>query len=104
MKNIIYIDTSNNKDIVVALRIDEKEYRLSQAVDARRAQIVLPLLEKLLGEHNLSLKDITGIEVNKGPGSFTGLRVGVTIANTLSYLLHVPVNGGEVGKFVEPTY
>ena len=45
---------------------------------------------------------LTGIEVFKGPGSFTGLRVGVAIANALGAAMDIPVNGKK--QLVEPTY
>jgi len=104
MKVKLLIDTSDNKLIKVGLIIDGKEHLVQQEVDARRAQVVLPLVEQLLKEHKLELKDVTGIEVNVGPGSFTGLRVGVAIANTLGFLLKIPINGKKVGEFVEPVY
>lgn len=102
--NVLLIDTSNNKEVKVGLKIDGKEHILQQQLDHRKAQVVLPLIEQLLKEHSLSLKDVTAIQVNEGPGSFTGLRVGVAIANTLGYLLNIPINGKKVGEFVEPTY
>lgn len=101
---ILTIDTSNNKKIKIGLKIDSKKYLIEQAIDSRRAQVTLPLIDKLIKEHNLTLKDLTGIEVNQGPGSFTGLRVGITIANTLGYLLQIPVNGKKTGEMVEPVY
>jgi tRNA threonylcarbamoyl adenosine modification protein YeaZ len=101
IKNILFIDTSNNKEIKVGLVIDGKDHIVSQPVDSRRAQVVLPLIERLLAEHKLTQKDLTAIEVNPGPGSFTGLRVGLAIANTLGFLLNIPVNGK---KMVEPEY
>jgi tRNA threonylcarbamoyladenosine biosynthesis protein TsaB len=54
-------------------------------------------LKGLLGGQNKSLKDISGIVVFKGPGSFTGLRIGMSVANALAYSLGVPVAaaGGE---------
>lgn len=104
MKNIIIIDTSNNKEVKVGLEIEGEKYLIEQAIDHRKAQAVLPLVEKLLSEHNLILKDITAITVNPGPGSFTGVRVGVAIANTLGFLLNIPVNGLKDGEFVEPVY
>lgn len=100
-KVILFIDTSNNKEVKVGLEINGEKFLIEQAIDHRKAQAVLPLVEKLLQEHSLSLQDITAIEVNPGPGSFTGVRVGVTIANTLGFLLKIPVNGKEV---VEPVY
>ncbi len=98
------IDTSNNKEVVVGFKIDDKEYVQKQALDTRKSQLVLPMIEKILKQHELRLKDITAIEVNPGPGSFTGLRVGITIANTLGFLLKVPVNGKKVGEMVEAVY
>ncbi len=103
MNNILYIDTSDNKEIKVKLSIDDKEYSLSKEFD-RKTQVVLPLIEQILKENGLVLKDVTEVKVNCGPGSFTGLRVGVAVANTLGYLLEIPINGKEVGEMVEPTY
>ncbi len=104
MKTILFIDTSNNKEVKVGLEINGEKFMIDQAIDHRKAQAVLPLAEKLIAEHNLTLKDITEISVNLGPGSFTGLRVGVAIANTLGFLLQIPVNQKPVGEAVEPVY
>ncbi len=105
MKEIIlFIDTSNNKEVKVGLEINGEKYFVEQAIDHRKAQAVLPIIEKLLQEQNLHMEDITAIEVHPGPGSFTGVRVGVTIANTLGFLLKVPVNQKPVGEAVEPVY
>ncbi|HSX08938.1 MAG TPA: tRNA (adenosine(37)-N6)-threonylcarbamoyltransferase complex dimerization subunit type 1 TsaB [Candidatus Saccharimonadales bacterium] len=105
MKNIVLlIDTTNNKEMTVGLKIDEKEIIKKRSLDRRKAQVVLPLLEELLKEKELELKDLTAIEVNPGPGSFTGIRVGLTIANTLGYLLHIPVNGEKVGEVATAHY
>ena len=105
MKRItIAIDTSNNKEVLVHLKIDGKTFEKRQVPDHRKAQLVLPFVEDLLKEHTLQLSDLTGIEVNQGPGSFTGLRVGITIANTLGFLLNIPVNGKKAGEQVEALY
>jgi tRNA threonylcarbamoyladenosine biosynthesis protein TsaB len=104
MNVTVFIDTSDNKEIKVGITIDDKEYLLQKPLDKQKAQVVLPLLEQLLQGHDLTVKDITAITVNQGPGSFTGLRVGVAIANTLGFLLHIPVNGQPVGEMIEPVY
>ena len=103
MSNILFIDTSDNKEIRVKLSINDKEYSLSKEFD-RKKQVVLPLIEQILRENDLVLKDTNEVKVNCGPGSFTGLRVGVAIANTLGFLLKIPINGKEVGEIVEPVY
>lgn len=104
MKNIIAIDTSDNKVIKVSIKIGEKEARIEQPLDHRKAQAVLPVIDDLLQKHHITLQDISEVEVNLGPGSFTGLRVGVAIANTLGTLLGIPVNGMKVGEMVTPIY
>lgn len=100
----IYLDTSSNQEITVALKINGKVYFRKEKLGKQKAQVVLPLIDQLLKKHKFLLADMASIEVHAGPGSFTGLRVGVSIANALSYALHIPVNKGRVGTFVDPRY
>lgn len=48
-------------------------------------------LDKLLNKSSKSLKDIEGIVCFKGPGSFTGLRIGLSAGNALAYGLNIPI-------------
>ena len=50
-------------------------------------------IKELLSSINKELKDIEGLVIYKGPGSFTGLRIVVTVANTLAYALEIPIVG-----------
>lgn len=102
--NILFIDTSSNQEVSVGLQIEKKRYFLKDRVGRQKAQEVLPMIDRLLNEHNLLLKDIKEINAVSGPGSFTGLRVGISIANTLGFLLSIPVNGMPVGKYITPVY
>ncbi|MBI4235102.1 tRNA (adenosine(37)-N6)-threonylcarbamoyltransferase complex dimerization subunit type 1 TsaB [Candidatus Peregrinibacteria bacterium] len=52
------------------------------------AEKIMPLLMELSRKNKIKLSDIKKVYVIKGPGSFTGLRVGVTVANTIAYLNH----------------
>lgn len=52
---------------------------------------LLNTIDDMLREQQCALKDIEGIVCFAGPGSFTGLRIGLTVANTLAYSLGVPV-------------
>lgn len=104
MKNILLIDTSSNKIIRVGIKINKKEDFIQQEIGLQKAQVVLPLIDQLLKKHNLTLQDIRAIEINTGPGSFTGLRVGIAIANALAFSLNIPVNNKPVGSFVQPQY
>lgn len=48
-------------------------------------------IAELLRSQQRSLTDLQGIVIFKGPGSFTGLRIGMTVANTLAYSLGIPI-------------
>jgi tRNA threonylcarbamoyladenosine biosynthesis protein TsaB len=104
MKIILFIDTTSSQVIKVGLNKNGKEFIIEQQLDKQKAQVVLPLIDRLLKKHNLTLKDIEAIHINPGPGSFTGVRVGLTIANMLAFLLKISVNGKPAGDFVEPIY
>ena len=106
MKNevILYIDTANNTEIEIGLEMDGKKDTIRQPLDTKKAQVALPLIEKLLHKHKLTPSDITRIRVETGPGSFVGLRVGVSIANYFAQIFNVPINHLPVGQIVEPTY
>lgn len=100
----IFINTASNKEIIVELEINGNKFGKKQKIGREKAQVVLPTIERLLMKHKVALKDIDEIRVNTGPGSFTGLRVGISIANALSYALNIPVNNKKIGELVEPTY
>ena len=105
MGNILLIDTSSNKKISVGLRLENKKtFSVENDATVLKSQILLILIDKLLSEHNLKISDINEIKVNLGPGSFTGLRVGIAVANTLGFTLKIPINGKKLGELVEPLY
>lgn len=102
--SILFIDTAENTKVTVGLIGDGTRYEMTQEASGRRDQAVLPLVRAILNEQKLGLHDLTGIHVNNGPGSFTGVRVGVAIANTLGVVLGIPINNLPVGEVVEPRY
>lgn len=54
---------------------------------------LLGYLEAELARHEKTWQDITGLGIYRGPGSFTGLRIGITVLNTLAQSLDVPIIG-----------
>lgn len=100
----LLIDTTNNQQVIVSLDRDGAIDTLKETMDRRKTQPVLSMVDALLRKHSLGLTDIAKIEVNLGPGSFTGIRVGISIANALGFLLNIPINGLPVGKTVIPVY
>jgi len=55
------------------------------------SEFLIPKLEQILNELSLSIEELEGVIVNRGPGSYTGIRVGVTVAKTLAYSLNIPI-------------
>lgn len=90
----LFIDSSNREKIIVG--VGDERYEKEATKD--KSQQLLPFIEETLNKKHLSFKDISEIEVFPGPGSFTGLRVGVSVANALGYALGIKVNGKEVGR------
>jgi tRNA threonylcarbamoyladenosine biosynthesis protein TsaB len=70
----------------------ELEYIIWQAHRQLSSTIHIKLAG-LLNKNKLVLADLGGIVVFQGPGSFTGLRIGISLANALAYSLNVPIIG-----------
>jgi tRNA threonylcarbamoyladenosine biosynthesis protein TsaB len=56
---------------------------------------ILPKIEELLKRNRLAFQDIQGVVAFRGPGSFTGLRIGLSVANAFAYGLNVPLAGSD---------
>lgn len=61
--------------------------------DRELARLLLAQIEELLGRSEQGFDALTGIIIFRGPGSFTGLRIGATVGNSLAYSLGIPVVG-----------
>jgi tRNA threonylcarbamoyladenosine biosynthesis protein TsaB len=92
MKKILSINTGDQDKAEVTLRIGKSKFS-KKAKRKLRSQVVLTLIDKLLRENNIKISEISEIEVYEGPGSFTGLRVGIAIANTIAQALDIKING-----------
>lgn len=75
----------------VALYLDGEVFETVINTDLRHAESVLPAAEALLSVHNLSTADMDAFTADVGPGSFTGVRIGVCMANALGAAHQKPV-------------
>ncbi len=96
----LFIDTTDSQKTIVGLGEKQQEFKTKK----HKSQRLLELIDQILKKQKKTLEDITEIKVNLGPGSFTGLRVGIAVANALGWALKVPINGKKVGQLVEPKY
>ncbi|MEW4486806.1 tRNA (adenosine(37)-N6)-threonylcarbamoyltransferase complex dimerization subunit type 1 TsaB [Thalassoglobus sp. JC818] len=91
---VLGIETSGRSGSISLLRDGNLLGECELAATGRRhARTLIPEIGQLVSDHSLSINQIDGVAVSLGPGSFTGLRVGVVCAKTLAYSLKIPVVG-----------
>jgi tRNA threonylcarbamoyladenosine biosynthesis protein TsaB len=91
---VLSIDTSHKNGSVSLARGDKDEFKLiaTALVDGGTfsAQLV-PVISKLLSDHGFTKRDLQGIAAAVGPGSFTGLRIGLSAVKGLAEVLNIPI-------------
>ncbi len=87
----LIIDTAT-KYIYLSLVIDGKELTSVYEEGVNNHSVtIIPYLEQILSKANLGLKDIDRVIIGIGPGSYTGVRIGVTVAKMIGYLNNIKV-------------
>lgn len=87
----ILIDTSNT-DLAVGLAKDGHVFDFVRyEAWQRQSEFLVVELDKLLKKHSLTRKDISNVVVSKGPGSYTGVRIGLTVAKVMAISLKIPL-------------
>jgi tRNA threonylcarbamoyl adenosine modification protein YeaZ len=90
---ILYINTSIREFLEFALVNKGEVFLLKRKVGIRQSEKALSLLDAFLKKNKFQLTALKKIVVNRGPGSFTAVRLGIVLANTLSFGLKIPVVG-----------
>lgn len=88
----LFIDTCHHNLIVGLYRDNEELLLLIEENDNHLSERLLPLIEKAVSSLKFDISDINNIIVANGPGSFTGVRIGVTVAKTLAYAIGCPIH------------
>ncbi len=81
---------STYKDLNVGLNIDGEMHKISYECFQRQSELMISEIDKILKENNINPKEINEIVVTHGPGSFTGLRIALTIAKVYCYAVKCP--------------
>jgi tRNA threonylcarbamoyladenosine biosynthesis protein TsaB len=90
---ILAIDTSNNALGVALFDEDRVLGEYITNMKKNHSVRIMPAIHTLLKDCDRVPADLTKIVVAKGPGSYTGVRIGVTIAKTLAWALNIPLVG-----------
>ena len=85
----------NSAEMTVQLTLIDGDKRTDYEWVAERnlARDMLAYLRDRLAENEASFADISGIGVFRGPGSFTGLRIGLAVLNTIAHEQRIPIVG-----------
>ena len=87
----LYIDTSSSF-LYTAILEDEKVLsEIKEEYEQSLSKMALPRIVSMFEENNLRPDDIDKIIVVNGPGSFTGIRIGLTIAKVYAWSLNIPI-------------
>ncbi|MGE5573787.1 MAG: tRNA (adenosine(37)-N6)-threonylcarbamoyltransferase complex dimerization subunit type 1 TsaB [Bacillota bacterium] len=88
---VLGIDTSTFTGGVALVSGDEVVAEYSAIVTRTSSESIAAACERLLAEAGWTVSDLDGVAVAVGPGSFTGVRIGVTMAKALGYALDLPI-------------
>ncbi len=114
--NILAIDTTSNLlSLAIGINynienndIDLNSFNDSIVIEAmyKQSELIIPNIQLLLARNNLNINNINLIAYNQGPGSFTGLRIGLSIALGISYtlaikLLPIPIFALYLNKYLQ---
>jgi len=90
---VLAIDTSTNVMGVALMKEKQIIGEVITYINKNHSVRLMPAIEQLMKECNVKPNELTKIAVAKGPGSYTGVRIGVTVAKTLAYTLNIPLVG-----------
>lgn len=87
----LYIDTSSNYLYTAIVENNKLICSKSKEFGQNLSEVTLPEIADMFEKNNLSTKDVDKIIVADGPGSFTGIRIGITIAKVYAWSLNIPI-------------
>lgn len=92
----LFISTKDPRQVTVSLVEDGKVVEELTDYNDYGSQILLPQINRILDKNNIKFQDLEEVQVETGPGSYTGLKVGVAVANAIGFALKIKVNGKDM--------
>ncbi len=87
----LFLDTCNHKIIIGLLKDNKLVDSINFVNDNNLSEKLLPSIKTILDNNCIDKKDLDNIYVSIGPGSFTGIRIGVTVAKTIAWALKIKI-------------
>ena len=89
--NILVLDCAVSK-ISIAVKFDDKMIAQTYDIGMRQSEILVPAIDDILQKAGITAGDLDFSAITIGPGSFTGIRIGLSIAKTIAYALNIKIN------------
>ena len=90
---ILGIDTSSNASSVAVIEDNKLICEYTVNTKTTHSQKLMPMIENMLSMSGINVKEIDAIAICIGPGSFTGLRIGMATAKAISHVNNLPIIG-----------
>jgi len=87
----LFIDTHDAYSRIVLYKNEEVIKKIIRKSEQSHSTLTMPSIEKILKAASITVQNLKEIFVVNGPGSFTGVRIAVTIAKTLAFTLNIPI-------------
>ena len=104
VKTVLAIDTALSDINIGLFKADGTCFSRQHETGREQASLLIPMIQSLIEGADISFSDLEGIVCTKGPGSFTGLRIGLATARALGLALDIPVIGVSTLDFVAQHY
>lgn len=87
----LILDTSSKQLAIGIYKDDELLYKNQYYAWLRQSEMAIPEIEKAINELKIDLREVTRIVASIGPGSYTGVRIALTIAKVMALTLNIPL-------------
>ena len=91
--SILAIDTATQVSSVAVASADKLSAELTMQARLTHSETLMPHIEQVLKMASVKKEELEGLAVSIGPGSFTGLRIGLAAAKAMAYALRLPIVG-----------
>lgn len=85
------MDTSHKKLVLVLIKDGKMMDSVEEDCFKKQSEVITSKLDEMLKKHGINPLDVNEICVTKGPGSYTGVRIAMTIAKVMGAMGHIPV-------------
>lgn len=89
--NILGIDTCTDSINIGVINSDSRVFERRESSPRKHLTLLIPMISGILEEAGLTPSDLSAVAVTSGPGSFTGIRLGIATARTFAQILNIPV-------------